>query len=128
MNDNPQPEDKPTMPVELTRALAELQAARYETNIPASIRDALDATKGQQVAAIIVISDGQITSEDAAGRLGAAVESAGAVPLYAVAVGDPQPPRNVALAVLQGPAEVSRGTRAEFSNRLCFFHNPSSPT
>ncbi|MCE5328119.1 MAG: VWA domain-containing protein [Planctomycetaceae bacterium] len=109
-----------TMPVDVAKALAELQAAGYETNIPASIRDALDSTRGQQVAGIVVISDGQITSQDAAGRLGAAVESAGrrvggAVPLYAVAVGDPQPPKNVAAVALQGPNEVRRGTRAELS-------------
>ncbi|MCE5279611.1 MAG: vWA domain-containing protein [Planctomycetaceae bacterium] len=109
-----------TMPAELSKALSQLQADGYETNIPASIRDALDSTRGQQVAAIVVISDGQITAEGAAGRLGAAVESAnrrvgGAVPLYAVSVGDPKPPRNVTVTALQGPNEVRRGTRAELS-------------
>ena len=109
-----------SQPVGLAAALETLKADGYETNIPAAIRDALDRTRGQQVAAIVIVSDGQITSADAAGRLGAALELAAqrggrGVPLYAVAVGDPEPPRNLAVTALQGPREVRRKARAVLS-------------
>ena len=111
----------------LSEALGRLSCEGYETDIPAALRDALERTQGRRIAAIVLISDGQMTARGATGRLAAATEYAarqvgGAVPLYAVAVGDPTLPKNVAVTALQGPREVRRKARAELSVVLSHRH------
>jgi len=102
---------------EFSAMFARLTAGGFETNIPAAIRQALEAVQGRRVAGIVLVSDGQITTPDATGRLMGARDYAAArpVPLYAVIVGDPTPPANVAVVALQAPREVRRGGRAEFT-------------
>ncbi|MBL7134221.1 MAG: hypothetical protein ISS78_08995 [Phycisphaerae bacterium] len=116
-----------SLPAGLIKALDQLACEGYETNIPAALRDALERTEGRRVAAILLISDGQITARGASGRLAAATEYAaqrvgGGVPLYAVAIGDPTPPKNVAVTGLQAPREVKRLAQVEVSVVLSHRH------
>lgn len=92
-----------------------LTASGFETNLGRAIREALDAVEGRRLAGVVVISDGQDTTGGA--RITAAkdlLRNRG-VGLYAVAVGDPQPPKNILLAQLQGPGEVRKGSLAGFT-------------
>jgi len=102
---------------ELAEALNRLKANGYETDIPTAMRDALEAVQGRRTTAIIIISDGQITSADARDRLRSAQEYAAqrGVPLYTVAVGDPTEARNVAVATLRAPHEVRRDSKVDFT-------------
>lgn len=107
--------------LDLSGALAELSAGGYETNLAAALRDAADRLQGRRVAGIVVVSDGQSTGgEDAGNRLGSAlahVRQRG-IPVFAVGVGDPQPPQNVAVLRLQGPAEARKGATIEMTAYL----------
>jgi len=99
-------------------ALAELEAGGFETNLSTAIREALEKVSGRRLAGIVVISDGQITSSGGGnGRLSSALEFArqSRVPLYGVAIGDPESPKNVIVAALQAPREVRKDSEAEFS-------------
>ncbi len=106
---------------EITAAFAQLSAGGYETNLAAALRDAADRLQGRRAAGIVMVSDGQATTgQDAVNRLGSAlalVRQRG-IPLFAVGVGDPQPPQNVALLRLQGPAEVRQGSTIELTAYL----------
>jgi len=102
-------------------ALAELEAGGFETNLSKAIREALGKVSGRRLAGIVVISDGQITSSGTGnGRLSSALEFArqSQVPLYGVAVGDPEPPKNLIVAALQAPREIRKDSEAEFSATL----------
>ncbi len=97
--------------------MGRLTAEGYETNIPAALRDAMDSVAGRRVAGIVVVSDGQMTTADAGGRLGDAVAYARqrGMRLYPVLVGDETPPKNLAVTGLQAPREVRRGARTELT-------------
>jgi len=111
---------------EIASALSRLSGGGYETNLATALRDAAERLQGRRVAGIVVVSDGQSTSGGSAGdRLRAAlayVRQRG-IPVYAVGVGDPVPPRNVAVLQLQAPAEVRKGSTVELkaflSHRNC---------
>lgn len=92
--------------------LDKLTADGFETNVGRAVRDVLDKLEGRRLAALVVVSDGQNTSPAAAGRLAAVREllKDRGVPVYAVAVGDPTPPKNLAVAQMQGPGEVRKGS------------------
>jgi len=99
-------------------SLAALTATGFETNLSTAIRNALDKVSGRRLAGIIVISDGQITSAAGGnGRLSSALDFAkdSKVPLYGVAVGDPQPPKNLTVAALQAPREIRKDSEVEFT-------------
>ena len=102
------------LPPEIAAALAKLDAGGFETNLGRAVREALEKVEGRRVAALVVVSDGRNTAASANGRLTAAAELARArgIPIYAVAVGDPQPPKNILIAQLQGPGEVRKGATA----------------
>ena len=95
--------------------LGRLTADGHETNIHAALRDVLERTQGRRVAGIVLVSDGQVTTQGNA--IGGASQYAATrgVPLYAVCVGDPTPPKELSLAGLQAPREVRRLARVEFS-------------
>ncbi|MGB2823786.1 MAG: hypothetical protein WBF17_22600, partial [Phycisphaerae bacterium] len=63
------------------------------------------------------ISDGQMTTPGARGRLADAVAYANqrGLRLYPVMVGDPTPPKNVTVTGLQAPREVRRGAGTELT-------------
>jgi len=101
-------------PAEITAALTKLDASGYETNLGRALREAVEKVEGRRVAAIVVVSDGQNTSRAEGGRAQAAIDLARerGIPVYAVAVGDPAPPKNILVAQLQGPGEVRKGSTA----------------
>ncbi|MCP4377582.1 MAG: VWA domain-containing protein [bacterium] len=99
-------------------SLADLDAKGFATNFTKAISRTLNKVSGKRLAGIVVISDGQITSlGDGNGRLSAALGLAkdSKVPLYGISVGDPEPPRNLAVAALQAPREIRKDSEAEFT-------------
>lgn len=111
---------------EIASAFESLSAGGYETNLASALRAAADRLDGRRVAGIVLISDGQPTTGSQGGnRLNAArdyIRRRG-IPVFAVGVGDPVPPQNVAMVRLQGPTEVRKGSAIEMtaylSNRNC---------
>ncbi|HUS92879.1 MAG TPA: vWA domain-containing protein [Phycisphaerae bacterium] len=115
-DDAPAGADTPTTaPAGIEGILARLTASGYETNLPAALRDSIESVLGRRVAGIVLISDGQATTQDGRDRLADAVAYANqrGLRLYPVLVGDPTPPKNVAVTGLQAPREVRRGARTE---------------
>ncbi len=99
-------------------ALSQLTGSGFETNLSTAIRNALKKVSGRRLAGVVVISDGQITSAGGGnGRLSSALDFAteSKVPLYGVAVGDPEPPKNLTVAALQAPREIRKDSEAEFT-------------
>jgi len=80
-----------------------------------------DRLQGQRVSGIVLVSDGQATTTgDSAGRLNAAlayVRQRG-IPVFAVGVGDDEPPKNVMVLRLQAPAEARQGATVEMTAYL----------
>jgi hypothetical protein len=97
--------------------LSGLSSAGYETNLPAAIRDAIEGAIGQRLSGIVLVSDGQMTSEGAGGQLADAIAYAGqrGLRMFSVLVGDPTPPKNVTVTGLQAPREVRRAARTELT-------------
>ncbi|MCD4826137.1 MAG: hypothetical protein K8S55_16220 [Phycisphaerae bacterium] len=93
-------------PSAVSSLLDRLTAAGYATNHSAALRGTLERFQGRRIGAVVLISDGQPTNEDAAERLAAAMEYAGPVPRYAVMYGDPTPPKNLTIAALRMPRQV----------------------
>ncbi len=113
---------------EIERVLAQqLTTGGFETNLAAALRDTVDRRPGRRVAAIVVVSDGQVTGggAESGNRLGSAVAYARQrnIPVVSVAVGDPVPPQNVTVLRLQGPTEARKGSDVELtayvSHRNC---------
>jgi len=102
---------------ELTGALKRLDADGYETNLAAALRDTIEKVQGLLVKDIVIVSDGQMTSEGAGSRLTSALAYADnrGIRRYAVLVGDPTPPKNLAVAGLQAPREVRRESKVQMS-------------
>jgi len=102
----------------LAALLGPLTGSGYETNITLALRDAMERTRGRRVAGIVLVSDGRSTA--AGGGLTGALEYARrrGVPLYAVAVGDPTPPKRLAVTGLRAPRQVRRLARVEFTAML----------
>ena len=112
---------------EISRALDEIKGVGFQTNLSAALRDTARKIQGRgDIAAIVLISDGQDTTKgksltrlqaarDCLNRLG--------VPVFALCVGDPIPPRNVKALRLEAPIEVRKGSDVELrvfiSNRNC---------
>jgi len=103
--------------------LKNLSAAGFETNAATGILEALERVKGQQgqrVAAIVHLGDGQMTMLNAQNRLTDALNytvQAG-TQVFSVLVGDPTPPKDVALVALEAPPEVRSGATVEFKVKL----------
>jgi len=98
-------------------ALAALSAEGYSTDVGRAVRDVLADLQGRRLSAIVLVTDGRSTAAgDVDRRLAAAQTLANrrGVPLFAVAVGDPTPPRNLAVE-LRGPAEGRKGSTLQFT-------------
>ncbi|KPK81585.1 MAG: hypothetical protein AMJ81_10470, partial [Phycisphaerae bacterium SM23_33] len=109
---------------EIQRGLtAELETGGCETNLARALRQAADRVQGRRVVAIVIVSDGQITSRDESGKMNAlraAVSDVAKrhIPIYAVGVGDPELRQNVRLTQLQGPVKVRKGSDIELTAYL----------
>ena len=104
-------------PADRSAILARLKGAGFETNLAMAIRDAIERMQGRRVAGLILISDGQITSRSGGDRLAGTLDFArrSGMAINAVLVGDPTPPKNVAVTGLQAPREVRTGAEVEFT-------------
>ncbi|MFP4214615.1 MAG: hypothetical protein ACLFVH_01705 [Phycisphaerae bacterium] len=104
----------------LEAAMKTLSADGFETNLPAALRDAVERNAGRRLAGVVLVTDGQNTTQDAATRLPGALALADRVgaPRYGVLVGDTTEPRNVTLSGLQAPREVRRDSRVELTAML----------
>ncbi len=112
--------DATTEPVTLSGMLDTLRASGHETNIPAALRDGMRRLHGRRVAALILVSDGQMTSPGAPSRLNSALQYARqqGIPLYTILIGDPTPPKNLAVVALQAPREARSRSDVEFAVTL----------
>ncbi|MFP4104908.1 MAG: hypothetical protein ACLFVU_02365 [Phycisphaerae bacterium] len=98
----------PPVETEVTEAMKGFAASGYETQIARAIRNSLEAVQGRRVSAIVLISDGQVTTADSGNDIRGAMAYASKrkVPLYSVLVGDPTPPKNVGISSFQGPSRA----------------------
>jgi hypothetical protein len=111
--------ESPDAGIRLAKLLADLKGAGYETDLATALRDVLERTQGQRVAGIVLVSDGRNTARAANGLTGVLLYARQrGVPLYTVTVGDPTPPKNLAIRGFQGPREVRRMARTEFTAML----------
>ncbi|RPI64055.1 MAG: hypothetical protein EHM48_01470, partial [Planctomycetaceae bacterium] len=111
---------KPTSaPANFAARWGELKSAGHETNIALALRDAVDSLQGRH-GAIVLLSDGRMTDEKAGLRLSQARDYAAknGVPIYTVLVGDPVPPKNIAVTSLQAPREVRNKSDALFVAKI----------
>jgi hypothetical protein len=93
-----------------------LQTDGRHTDVGRAVREALNRLENRRLAAVVVISDGRNTGLEKARLAGVAQLAAQrGVPLYAVAVGDPLPPANVAITQLLGPREARAGSKISFT-------------
>lgn len=108
------PAETTTQPADAS-PLASLQADGYETRLSTALRDALDRFQGRRIGALVIVSDGQPTQPGWADRLDAAKDYAQqrGVPRLAVLVGDPTPPKNIAVAAVRAPREIRRDSDTE---------------
>jgi hypothetical protein len=110
----------------IAQTLDDLKNEGNETNLGAALRSVVNEVQGQRLAGVVLISDGQVTGGgEVRSRLSAAmayVRQHG-VKVYTIGVGDPEPPRNVAVLSLQAPREVRQGSDVEMTayiaNRRC---------
>jgi hypothetical protein len=94
----------------------------YTTDIATGVRDTIDMLKGRQIAGIILVSDGQDNAETAAetNRKASVREYAmrNGIPIYTMLVGDPTPPKDVAITSFQAPLDARKGSAIEFGVSL----------
>ena len=103
--------------------MTRLAARGYQTNLARALRRGAERLQGRRVAAVVLVSDGQDTAdwpEGAANPIRAALAELTKrhIPVYAVAVGDPEPRRNVKVTRLQGPKLVRKGSEIELTGYL----------
>jgi len=108
------------VPRSFRRLLDGLKGEGYSTNAASAIRRTLEGVQGQRIAALVVISDGRQTTEDAGNRLQHALEYAQArgISIYSVVVGDPTPTKNLTVLSLQAPREMRKGAKVDMSVKL----------
>ena len=114
----------PELPPTFTAGVARLQASGFETNLARAVREAAQKVEGRRVAAMVVLSDGRSTGSESGGRLASSLDFVRqrGIPIYAVAVGDPTPPKNIAVLQLQAPSEIRKGASAVFTTFLTHRH------
>jgi hypothetical protein len=81
------------------------QATAPATDIAAVVRQAVEGQAGRPISAIVVISDGQFNQGEPPEAVARYAQSK-RIPIYAVGLGDPAPPRNAAVASVEAPANV----------------------
>jgi hypothetical protein len=108
----------PFIPGDVRTMLAWLRAQGYNTNHATAIREAKDSFQGRKIGAIVLLGDGQPTEAGSSKRLAAALEYAGAIPRYTVLIGDPTPPKNLAVTALRAPREIRAGGKTTLTIML----------
>ena len=96
-----------------------LRPSQPATDLASALRQALAETGGRNVAGVVVISDGRVNRGEGEAGVVAALEGRG-IPCYALAIGDPIPPLDLAVtelgveprALLGDPLVVETSIRA----------------
>lgn len=98
--------DKSVAPVET--ALGALRAEGSATDLSGALREVLERAQGRRLAAIVLVSDGQSTESTS---LSDAIDLARGrqVPIYAVRIGSPVEPRDVAVGPVRALENVFLG-------------------
>ena len=111
------------------QGLGDLKADGRHTDLGRAVREALNRLEGRRLAGLVVVSDGRNTGLEEA-RLAGAIQVAAqrGVPLYAVAVGDPVAPQNVAITQLLGPREARAGSKMSFTALITHRSMPKTAT
>jgi hypothetical protein len=81
--------------------LKNLREIGQSTNIELALRSAQTQTRGQPIAAVVVITDGQANAGDAVAAARNLQQKGIAV--YTIGVGDPSPPRNIEVGNISAP-------------------------
>ncbi len=99
----------------IAEVVAQLGSAGSQTDLSRTVRDILDRTRGQRLAAMVLLTDGQQTVGEADTRLQATLDLANQrpVPLHPLMVGDPTARRNLAVTTLYAPDKVRREATTE---------------
>ncbi len=88
------------------RALSAITEARQPvTDIGQAVRQAIESHAGTPIAAVVVLSDGRFNRGEPA-EVVARYARGKKIPLHAVGIGDPAPPRNVAVTAVEAPPNV----------------------
>ncbi|GJQ25776.1 MAG: hypothetical protein HBSAPP02_08080 [Phycisphaerae bacterium] len=87
------------------------------TDLAAAVRTALDSLGGAPASAIVLLSDGNINQGESLDTIARMLKLRG-VPLYAVGIGDPAPPVNVAVRELSAPRHAFKNDPFNVSVRL----------
>lgn len=98
-------------------ALAALRAEGTATDLGAAVRKALEEAGAAPVAAVVAVTDGRITRGEGGQAVGEALAARG-VPFFAVAVGDPDPPANLAALDLQADSRAVLGDPMVLEGRV----------
>ena len=93
-----------------------LQAGGVATDIEMGLRQALSGSRGQQLAAVALLTDGQANAGDAmtAARLLVAKN----IPIFAVGLGSAEPPKNIDVQALRANDVIFKDDEAVFIVRL----------
>jgi hypothetical protein len=94
-----------SQPVTAAESLANLAPSRPQTDFGEALTATLDDLGEGPIAAIVLISDGQVNRGTSAGEIAAYAQRVHA-PLYTIGVGDSREPPNVRLTNLAAPAVV----------------------
>jgi hypothetical protein len=78
------------------------------TDLAMAVRKALEETGGRTVAAMVVVTDGGLNKGEGEQGVIAALERRG-IPFYAIGIGDPTPPKNLAVVELSAEERVVLG-------------------
>lgn len=87
------------------------------TDLAAAVRTALDSLGGAPASAIVLLSDGNINQGESLDTIARMLKLRG-VPLYAVGVGDPAPPINVAVREITAPRHAFKNDPFNVTVRL----------
>ncbi len=80
-------------------------ASQPATDIGRAVRQAVEAQSGSPISAVVVISDGRFNQGEPAEVIGRYARSR-KIPIHAVGVGDPAPPRNLSITAVEAPPNV----------------------
>ncbi|MCX7826176.1 MAG: VWA domain-containing protein, partial [Verrucomicrobiae bacterium] len=99
-----------------TNDLAGLKPQGAATYLANGLRQTIENSRGQPLAAIVLVSDGQATDGDTLAAAQFAAQRN--VPVFAVGVGDPRAPKNVEVASLTANPVLFKDDEAVFTARV----------
>lgn len=96
----------PSAATQPASAQEELTTARAPvTDVGRAVRSAIESQGGAPIAAVVVLSDGRFNQGEPAEVVGRFARGK-KIPVYAVGVGDPSPPRNATVTSVEAPPNV----------------------